>query len=86
MTGQRQQALDSLARALKGNPNFLPAHAYRGVLFSELGRMNEAREEFEQASHLGTGVSMVSLRERLPYKRPADLDRLLTAAHRAGRP
>ena len=86
LTGQRQQALDSFARALKGNPNFLPAHAYRGVLFTELGRMNEAREEFEQASHLGTGVSMVSLRERLPYKRPADLDRLLTAAHRAGRP
>jgi len=86
LTGQRQQALDSLARALKGNPNFLPAHAYRGVLFTELGRMNEAREEFEQASHLGTGASMVSLRERLPYKRPADLDRLLTAAHRAGRP
>jgi adenylate cyclase len=86
LTGQRQQALDSLARALKGNPNFLPAHAYRGVLFTELGRMKEAREEFEQASHLGTGASMVSLRERLPYKRPADLDRLLTAAHRAGRP
>jgi adenylate cyclase len=86
LTGQRQQALDSFARALKGNPNFLPAHAYRGVLFTELGRMNEAREEFEQASHLGTGVSMVSLRERLPYKRPADLDRLLAAAHRAGRP
>ena len=86
LTGQRQQALDSFARALKGNPNFLPAHAYRGVLFTELGRMKEAREEFEQASHLGTGVSMVSLRERLPYKRPADLDRLLTAAHRAGRP
>src|SRR5262245_1634533 len=74
LIGQRQQALDSFARALKGNPNFLPAHAYRGVLFTELGRMNEAREEFEQASHLGTGVSMVSLRERLPYKRPADLD------------
>ena len=86
LTGQRQQALDSFARALKGNPNFLPAHAYRGVLFTELGRMNEAREEFEQASHLGTGASMMSLRERLPYKRPADLDRLLAAAHRAGRP
>jgi hypothetical protein len=27
---------------------------------------------------------MASLRERVPYKRPADLDRLLTAAHRAG--
>jgi hypothetical protein len=27
---------------------------------------------------------MASLRERIPYKRPADLDRLLSAAHRAG--
>ena len=29
---------------------------------------------------------MASLRDRLPYKRPADLDRLLMAAQRAGRP
>jgi adenylate cyclase len=86
LTGQRQQALDSLARALKGNPNFLPARAYRAVLFTELGRPNEAREEWEQAGHLSSGVSMASLRERLPYKRPADLDRLLTAARHAGRP
>jgi adenylate cyclase len=37
---QRRQALDSFARRLKANPNFLPAHAYRAVLFTELGRMN----------------------------------------------
>ena len=86
LTGQRQQALDYLARVLKGNPNFLPARAYRAVLFTELGRMNEAREEWEQTGHLSAGISMTSLRERLPYKRPADLDRLLTAASRAGRP
>jgi hypothetical protein len=29
---------------------------------------------------------MPSLRDRIPYKRPADLDRLLSAAHRAGLP
>jgi hypothetical protein len=27
---------------------------------------------------------MLNLRDRIPYKRPADLDRLLSAAHRAG--
>jgi len=66
------------------NPNFVPAYAYRAVLFSELGRVKEAREAWDKASHLSPGVSMLSLRERIPYKRPADLDRLLTAAHRAG--
>ena len=83
---RRQEALDAFARVVRENPNFVPAYAYRAVLFSELGRVREAREAWEKASHLSPGVSMGSLRERIPYRRPADLDRLLTAAHRAGMP
>jgi hypothetical protein len=49
-----------------------------------MGRIKEAREAWGKASHLSPGASMENLRERIPYKRPADLDRLLTAAHRAG--
>jgi len=86
LTERRQEALDAFARVVRENPNFFPAYAYRGVLFSELGRVKEAREAWGKASHLNPGVSMLSLRERIPYKRPADLDRLLTAAHRAGMP
>jgi adenylate cyclase len=84
LTGRRREALDAFARLLQANPNFLPAHALRAVLFGELGRAKEAREEWGKAGHLGPGVSMANLREWLPYKRPADLDRLFTAAHRAG--
>jgi predicted RNA polymerase sigma factor len=62
----------------------VPAYAYRAALFSEMGRIKEAREAWGKASHLSPGASMENLRERIPYKRPADLDRLLTAAHRAG--
>jgi len=83
---RRQEALDAFAQIVRQNPNFVPAHAYRAVLFSELGRVNEAREAWDKASHLSPGVSMPNLRERLPYKRPADLDRFLTAAHRTGMP
>jgi adenylate cyclase len=86
LTGRRQEALDAFAKVVRENPNFLPAYAYRAVLFSELGRVREAREAWEKARELNPGVSMGSLRERIPYKRPADLDRLLTAAHRAGMP
>src|SRR5438309_3487919 len=86
LTERRQEALDAFARVVRENPNFFPAYAYRGVLFSELGRVKEAREAWGKASHLNPRVSMLSLRERIPYKRPADLDRLLTAAHRAGMP
>jgi adenylate cyclase len=86
LTQRRQEALDAFAKVVRENPNFVPAYAYRAVLYSELGRATEAREAWDKASHLSPGVSMLSLRERIPYKRPADLDRLLTAAHRAGMP
>jgi adenylate cyclase len=81
---RRQEALDTLGKIVQRNPNFLPAHAFRSVLFSELGRMKEARQAWDEASRLSPGASMLNLRERLPYKRAADLDRFLTAAHRAG--
>jgi TolB-like protein/Tfp pilus assembly protein PilF len=84
LTGRRQEALDTFARLVKENPNFVPAHAYRAVLLSELGREKDAAEEWKKTGALSPGASMLSLRDRIPYKRPADLDRLLSAVHRAG--
>jgi adenylate cyclase len=84
LTERRQEALDTFGSIVRQNPNFLPAHAYRAVLLSELGRESEGRKAWEKAGHLSPGVSMPNLRERLPYRRAADLDRLLTGAHRVG--
>jgi adenylate cyclase len=84
LTGRRQEALDAFAKLAQENPNFLAAYAYSGVLFDELGRMKEAREAWAKAGQLSPGASMQSLRDRIPYRRPADLDRLLSAMHRAG--
>jgi adenylate cyclase len=81
---RRPEALEALGKLVQQNPNFVPAHAYRAVLLSELGRLKDAREAWAAASRLSPGASMQNLRERLPYKRAADLDRFLTAAHRAG--
>jgi tetratricopeptide (TPR) repeat protein len=84
LTEQRQQALDAFAKVIQENPNFVAAHAYRAVVLTELGRASEAREAWQKARELSSGVSMLNIRERLPYRRPADVDRLLTAMHRAG--
>jgi adenylate cyclase len=84
LTGRRQEALDAFAKLVQENPNFVAAYAYRAVLFSELGRDQEARESWARAAQLSPGASMLSLRDRIPYRRPADLDRLLSAMHRAG--
>jgi adenylate cyclase len=86
LTERRQEALDAFDTIVQQNPNFVPAQAYRAVVLSELGRVKEARDAWATASRLSPGASMPNLRERLPYRRPADLERLLAAAHRVGMP
>src|SRR5262244_1176588 len=55
----------------------------RTVLLVELGRVKDAREAWANASRHSPGVSLLDLRDRIPYKRPADLHRLFSGAHRA---
>ncbi len=68
---------------MQQNPNFVPAHAYLAAV-SEPGRDGKARAAWAAASRLSPGASMAVLRQRLPYRRPADLDRFLSAARKAG--
>jgi adenylate cyclase len=83
LTEQRQEALGAFGKIVQQNPNFVPAYAYRAIVLSELGRTKEARAAWEEANRISPGASLSNLRERLPYKRPADLNRVLAAAHRA---
>ncbi|MGH7310905.1 MAG: tetratricopeptide repeat protein, partial [Candidatus Rokuibacteriota bacterium] len=79
VAGRRQDALDTLRKVVAQNPNFVPAHAYLAVLLGEMGRRDEARAAWAVASRLSPGASLAVLQQRLPYRRPADLDRFLTA-------
>jgi adenylate cyclase len=84
LAGRTQDAMDAFRKIVEENPNFLPAHAYLAVLYTEMGRQEEARAAWEVTSRLSPGASLAIIRERLPYRRPADLDRFLTALHQAG--
>jgi adenylate cyclase len=77
-------AADAFDRVIKQNPNFFPAHAYLAVLLAEMGREKEAREAWDKVRRLSPGVSLSGIAQRLPYRRPADLDRVLTAAAKGG--
>jgi tetratricopeptide (TPR) repeat protein len=83
---RRQEALDIFAKIIEYNPNFVPAQAYRAVVLSELGRVQEGRAAWDKAGQISPGASLSVLRARLPYKRSGDLDRFLTEAHRVGMP
>jgi adenylate cyclase len=86
MTRRTDDAVDAFQKLVQQNPNFLPAHAYLAALFAEMGRDTEARAAWRQALQLSPGTTMADLRQRLPYRRPADLDRFLAAAHRVAGP
>jgi adenylate cyclase len=76
---RNRDAVDAFTKVVQQNPNFVPAHAYLAVLFTEMGRGKDAHQAWDQARRLSPGASPLNLRQRLPYRRPADLDRFLTA-------
>jgi adenylate cyclase len=84
LTKRTDDALDAFRKLVQQNPNFLPAHAYLAALLTEMGRNEDARAAWQQAERLSSGASLASLQERLPYRRPADLDRFLTTLRKIG--
>jgi len=83
LTGRSQDAMDAFMKIVKQNPDFLPAHAYLGLILDERGREDEARAAWAAVSRLSSGASLAVVRERLPYRRPADLDRVLRGLAKA---
>ena len=78
------EAIDTLKKVLQENPNFLAAHAYLAVLYTELGRAQEAREAWDKARQLSPGATPATIGHRLPYRRQSDVDRVAAAMHKAG--
>jgi adenylate cyclase len=84
MTGRNEDAVDAFSRIVRQNPNFFPAYAYLAVLYTEMGRDRDAQEAWDKVSRLIPGTSLSNFKVYAPYKRPEDLDRVLTAARKGG--
>jgi len=84
LTGRDEEAIETFKRVLARNPDFMPAHAYLAVIHSELGLEEEARAEGAEFLRLSPELSLDALRQRLPYKDPAVLERVLNAARKGG--
>jgi tetratricopeptide (TPR) repeat protein len=50
LLGQPELALTAFERATELNPGYVEAHLNRAITLNDLGRYDEAREQFEQAS------------------------------------
>lgn len=81
---QYEEAIAVFKRALTRNPDFIPAHGFLSIIYGETGLLEEARTAGETLQKLGPEFSLAILQQRLPYKDPAVLERVLSAARKAG--
>jgi len=84
LMGRYEEAIETFKRVLARNPDFMPAHAYLAVIHSEVGLEEGARAAGAEFLRLSPELSLDALRQRLPYKDPTVLERILNAARKAG--
>ncbi len=84
LTGHYDEAIGAFKKALNRNPGFWPAHAYLAATYIELGRKEEARAEAAMMLRFAPNLSLEVWRQRLPYRDPSVLERVLEALRKAG--
>ncbi|MBI3800763.1 MAG: adenylate/guanylate cyclase domain-containing protein [Deltaproteobacteria bacterium] len=73
--GWYEEAIAPLKQALSRNPNVLPPHVNLAVVYSELGRLEEAQAEVAEILRISPAVSLESTRQRLIFKDPVVAER-----------
>jgi adenylate cyclase len=84
LMGRNEEAIAAFKRALTRNPDFLPVHINLAVVYSELGREEEARAEAAEVLRINPKYSLEVLRQITPFKDPAVLERMFAALRKAG--
>ena len=84
--GQYEEAIAALKRSLARNPDHFSPHRALAVIFSELGRKEEARAEVAEMLRISPGVSLEGQRERMCFKDQAVFERYLEGLRKAGLP
>ena len=73
----------ALKRALTPNPDFVPAHGLLALIYGELGQEEEARAEGVEFLRRSSLISTEGVRQRLPYKDQAEVERVSDGARKA---
>jgi adenylate cyclase len=84
LMGRYEEAIAALKRAVIGNPDFLIPHFHLAIIYSELGREEEAQAEGAEILRISPTLSLAEARSRLPFKDPAEAERNLAALRKAG--
>jgi adenylate cyclase len=82
--GRYKEAITAQKKALTLFPNHLPSHVHLASIYGELGLEKEAQAEAAEILRISPNFTIESIRQRLPYKDPAVLERFLAALRKAG--
>ena len=86
MMGKHEEAIAALKKSLTRNPDLMFSHLFLAVVYSELGRKEEAQAEVAEVLRISPRASLEGQRERMPFKDQAALERYLEALRKAGLP
>ena len=84
MAGRYEEAIAACKKAVVHNPNYLPAHIFLAATYGELGREEEAQAEATTVLRISPNFSVEEMRQRLPYKDLAAMERFLAGLRKAG--
>jgi len=73
-----------LKQAIARNPNYPPLRGALAIIYSEIGREDEARAEGAILLQQNPKFSLEVFAQRLPYKDPAALERHMAGLRKAG--
>jgi adenylate cyclase len=82
--GRYEDAVTSLKRRLVRNPGTDVSRVLLAASYGHLGRLAEAREEWQQVFRINPEYSLEHRRKVLPYKNPSDFEREVDGLRKAG--
>ena len=82
--GRYEEAIGILKRRLVRNPDTDVSRVLLAASLGHLGRFEEAREEWQEVFRINPDYSLEHRRKVLPYKNPADFERVVDGLRKAG--
>ncbi len=84
VTGRYEEAIVAFKKVLVRNPNFMTSHLNLAIIYSELGREDEARAEAAEVIRLSPSWTTEVWKRMSPLKDPAVVERFVAGARKAG--
>jgi len=73
------QAIEALQKSLNRNPDFFPSRIILAAVYGEMDQIVFGQDEMKEVMRYAPDGSMEEMRQKLPYKDPAVLKRVLEA-------